>query len=141
MEASIEKAKLDIVRLLMRAQAAHADQLSAFLLHLISSNYVPMRRRAEWSLLTGQNMEYVEANRWPPVSYLKAAAAWEREQAKARQRTQQPRCPGLLLLLSGKLATANLLSADLAKVTATAQPGPHPDANTVLSLILILSRA
>mmetsp|Transcript_76749 Transcript_76749/g.152143 ORF Transcript_76749/g.152143 Transcript_76749/m.152143 type:complete len:771 (-) Transcript_76749:1490-3802(-) len=119
-EASITKARVDIVRLLLRAQAAHAHQLSAFLLHLISTNYVPMRRRAEWPLLTGENLEHVEAHRWPPVSYLTAAAAWEATQAKQRRRTEQPRCPGILKLLScwSAIPSPSGLSADLAKTTA-----------------------
>ena len=73
---------MNLVELLLRAQAHQAGQLAAFMLHLISTNYVPMRRRAEWALLSGENLNHVEAHRWPPLSYLTAAAAWEREQQK-----------------------------------------------------------
>jgi hypothetical protein len=78
----IERAEMNLVKLLLRAQAHQAIQLSSFMLHLVSTNYVPMRRRAEWALLRGDNLAHVEAHRWPPLSYLEAAAAWERKQQK-----------------------------------------------------------
>ena len=37
------------------------------MLHLISTNYVPMRRRSEWALLAGANLQHVQTHRWPPL--------------------------------------------------------------------------
>ena len=68
---SIERAELSLVQLLRHAQTYKAEGLARFMLHLISTNYVPMRRRAaEWALLGDENMRHVEAHRWPPLSYL-----------------------------------------------------------------------
>lgn len=37
-----------------------------------------MSKREEFSLLTGDNLKHVEENQWPPVSYLKQLAEYEK---------------------------------------------------------------
>ena len=43
----IEKADIDVIGLLALAQQCQANQLAAFLLHFVSTNYGPMSKRAE----------------------------------------------------------------------------------------------
>lgn len=43
-----------------------------------------MKKRAEWSKLTGKNLEYMEANQWPPLSYLKELEEYEKKNGTAK---------------------------------------------------------
>ncbi|MNF13765.1 hypothetical protein D3C80_2157260 [compost metagenome] len=38
-----------------------------------------MSKRAEFALLEGDNLAYIEANQWPPKSYLEAMLEYEKE--------------------------------------------------------------
>merc|ERR1712228_19355 len=68
-EQSIERADIDIIDLLIKAQKFNAKQLEKFLLHFICTNYVPMRKKKSYALLKGNNLKYIEKNRWPPKWY------------------------------------------------------------------------
>lgn len=74
----IEKADIDVVGLLHLAEQHNADQLVGFCRHFIASNYQPMSKRPEFSTLEGENLEYIEANQWPPKSYLAELAVYEK---------------------------------------------------------------
>jgi len=63
--------------LLCDAQLHNADQLSGFLLHFISSNYLAFESTERFQHLTGDNLSYVEEHRWPPLSYIKAMEEWK----------------------------------------------------------------
>ena len=78
-EQSIENADLDIIGLLLTAQRHNAKQLEKFLLHFICTNYVPMRKKKEYSLLKGSNLKYIEKNRWPPKWYEDECVKYEKE--------------------------------------------------------------
>ena len=62
-------------------QQHNATQLERWCLHFIASNYLAFVRRPEFGQLKDENIEYVEKNRWPPVSYLKAVEQYEKEMA------------------------------------------------------------
>ncbi|KAK3106574.1 hypothetical protein FSP39_022813 [Pinctada imbricata] len=78
----IEKSDIDVIGLLLNSQLHNADQLAGWCLHFISSNYIAFEKRAEFPLLTGDNKDFVEENRWPPLSYLKEVKEYEEEMAK-----------------------------------------------------------
>jgi len=63
---------------LQASQLCNANQLTAFCLHFVSVNYGPMKKRAEWKNLTGENLDYAEEHQWPPKSYLKELEAYEK---------------------------------------------------------------
>lgn len=42
-----------------------------------------MQERAEFATLQGANKRYVEKHQWPPVSYLKQVAEYERAEGRA----------------------------------------------------------
>jgi len=75
----IANADIDIIGLMLCAQTHNAPQLAQFCLHFISTNYQPMSKRAEFALLEGDNLAYIEANQWPPKSYLEAMLEYEKE--------------------------------------------------------------
>ena len=56
----------------MTSQLHGASQLSAWCLHFISSNYVIFKEKEEFSKLTGDNLDYINQHRWPPLSYEQA---------------------------------------------------------------------
>jgi Rho family protein len=79
--------------LLLTTQLYNAPQLSAWCLHFISSNYLAYHQQDSFSQLTGDNMDYVEQHRWPPVSYEVAMEEYkkkyveeEKEKAEVKQR-------------------------------------------------------
>jgi len=74
----IEKADIDIIGILQIANQCNAKQLKAFCLQFISTNYGPMKKRAEWKNLSKEDRKYVEENKWPPQSYLDAVAEYEK---------------------------------------------------------------
>merc|ERR1712154_83052 len=78
-EQSIEKADLDIIGLLLFSQRHNAKQLEKFLLHFITTNYVPMRKKKEYKLLKGDNLKYIEKHRWPPKWYEDECAKYAEE--------------------------------------------------------------
>jgi Rho family protein len=75
----IENASIDVIGLLHVANAAGADQLRAFCLHFISTNYGPMKKRAEWKTLSKADLQHIEEHKWPPQSYLDAVADYEQQ--------------------------------------------------------------
>jgi Rho family protein len=77
---SILKANIDVVEVLLFAQARNAHQLAKFCLHWLSTNYQAVTQRKDWmKKLEGENLEYVETNQWPPKSYLKELEEYEQE--------------------------------------------------------------
>jgi hypothetical protein len=68
-----------VIGLLLLSQESGATQLEDFCKHFISMNYQPMRKREEWSKLTGKNLEFMETNQWPPLSYLKELKEYEKK--------------------------------------------------------------
>ncbi|KAL4222307.1 hypothetical protein ACF0H5_018345 [Mactra antiquata] len=75
----IEKADIDVIGLLHRAQMYNADQLAKWCLFFIASNYIAFENRSEFPELKGENKTYVEENRWPPVSYLKECEEYDKK--------------------------------------------------------------
>eukprot|EP00731_Ephydatia_muelleri_P009254 Em0004g1592a len=75
----IAQADIDVISLLLTAQLHNANQLSAWCLHFISSNYAEFSSKPEFSLLTGDNLAYVQAHQWPPVSYLEAMEEYRKK--------------------------------------------------------------
>ena len=63
-------------------QVVNATQLSNWCLHFISTNFDAFSRRSEFKELTGNNLEHVTKERWPPVSYLKEAENYAKELEK-----------------------------------------------------------
>jgi Rho family protein len=78
----IVKSDVDVIGLLLTAQAHHAKQLEAFCLHFISTNFRLMQKREEWNLLEGENLKYVTEHQWPPASYWKELEEYEKLIAK-----------------------------------------------------------
>ncbi|CAC5402033.1 RHOBTB1_2 [Mytilus coruscus] len=78
----IEKAEIDVIGLLLTAQAFNANQLAGWCLHFISSNYIAFEKRQDFSKLTGENKDHVEEHRWPPLSYIKEVEVYEAEMQK-----------------------------------------------------------
>jgi len=68
--------------LLLHAQRCNANQLSGFLLHFISSNYLAFESTEQFKSLTGDNLLFVQEHRWPPLSYFKALEEWEEKDKK-----------------------------------------------------------
>jgi len=78
----ITKADIDLIGMLNCAQTHNAKQLAAFLLHFISSNYQPMKKRADFATLSEDNRKYIEENQWPPKPYLLELEAYENATGK-----------------------------------------------------------
>jgi Rho family protein len=79
----IEKADIDVIRLLLFAQKHNANQLAEFCLNFIAKSYGPFSKRPEFALLVGSNKLYVEEHQWPPVSYWEALGKYnEKEREK-----------------------------------------------------------
>lgn len=78
-EQSVEKANIDCIGLLLMSQKHRALQLEAFLLHFISTNYEPMKKRKEFSLIVGKNLDYMNEHRWPPKWYEDQCLEYEQE--------------------------------------------------------------
>jgi Rho family protein len=79
---NIEKSDINVIGLLLNSQLYNAGQLERWCLHFISSNYIAFSRRPEFAQLTGSNLEFIETNRWPPLSYLVAVEQYEKEMKK-----------------------------------------------------------
>ena len=58
-------------------QLHSSKQLEQWCLHFISTNYLAFEKRPDFDKLTGANMEHIEMNRWPPVSYLQEVKEYE----------------------------------------------------------------
>ena len=50
----------------------NSKQLAAWCLHFVASNFIAFQKKSEFKALEGENLEYVNEQRWPPVSYLQA---------------------------------------------------------------------
>ena len=89
--------------LLLSSQLHNATQLSTWCLHFVSSNYVAFDGKEEFNLLTGDNLEHVQAHRWPPLSYERSMEEYRvkylepMEEAESGEENEGGR--GLLLLL------------------------------------------
>jgi len=79
---NISKAEVDVIEMLLFAQQHNALQLAQFCLHFISTNYLPFSKRPEFRKLEGENLNYIETHRWPPVSYLKELEEYENAMKK-----------------------------------------------------------
>jgi len=55
------------------------------LLHFCCTNYVELEKKPEWKDLKRANKDYIEQNRWPPVSYLKELATYEKTSSEAEK--------------------------------------------------------
>ena len=64
---------------LLLLQTFNAKQLTTWCLHFISTNYDSFTRRAEFSQLTGSNLEHCSEHRWPPLSYLNELHEYEQK--------------------------------------------------------------
>ena len=67
------------IGLLLTSQFHNAQQLSAWCLHFISSNYLVYESKEEFSLITGDNLAHVHEHQWPPISYFKAMEEYKKE--------------------------------------------------------------
>jgi len=79
---NISEAEVDVIEMLLFAQQHNALQLAQFCLHFISTNYLPISKRPEFRKLEGENLNYIETHRWPPVSYLKELEEYENAMKK-----------------------------------------------------------
>ncbi|WAR24339.1 RACA-like protein [Mya arenaria] len=59
--------------------AYNASQIANWCLFFIASNYLAFEKRPEFPQLKGDNKNYVEENRWPPLSYLKDVEEYDRK--------------------------------------------------------------
>jgi len=66
-----------MLRLGCVCQLHGAKQLDRWCLHFISTNYLAFEKRPDFNRLIGANMEHVETNRWPPVTYLHEVKEYE----------------------------------------------------------------
>lgn len=58
-------------------QLYNAPQLVRWCLHFISTNYLPLSARPEWSQLSDANLQHIEEHRWPPLEYLEQVKEYE----------------------------------------------------------------
>jgi len=82
-QKAIEKGDINILGLLPMSQMHNAPQLEAFMKHFIATNYLPCSKRVEFEELSEENKEYMKEHQWPPVSYLKAVAEYEKAIGKS----------------------------------------------------------
>jgi cell division control protein 42 len=85
----IAKSQVDVVGMLNLAVATGANQLEAWCLFFIGSNYGPMSQRLEWGELSQSHRRHAEQHQWPPQSYFAetrryavAMKKWESDVAK-----------------------------------------------------------
>jgi hypothetical protein len=76
------------VGLLLTSQLHNASQLSAWCLHFISSNYVVFKDKEEFSQLVGDNVDYINQHRWPPLSYEQAMEEESDESAEDSENSE-----------------------------------------------------
>ena len=77
---SIQHCKLDLPAILNHATAARANQLVDFILHWLSTNYEAVSKRADiMATLSPAHLEHLEANRWPPLTYIQQVEQYERD--------------------------------------------------------------
>jgi len=78
----IAKAPISVVKLLLQAERFQMKQAVSFLRHFVATNYEPMSKTPDFKLLKGANKRWIEANRWPPLSYYKAIEKYKVESKK-----------------------------------------------------------
>lgn len=76
------------IGLLLTSQLHNAQQLSAWCLHFISSNYLVYESKEEFSLITGDNLAHVCEHQWPPISYFKAMEEYKKEYGGEEEREE-----------------------------------------------------
>ncbi len=84
---SIAEAHVDVIGLLHTAQLYNSKQLAAWCLHFVASNFIAFQQRSEFKTLEGDNLKYVDEQRWPPVSYLEALEAHKVKYGKKEDKT------------------------------------------------------
>jgi hypothetical protein len=77
----IKQEDVDLVALLNLASRLNAKQLEAFLRHFFSVNYFAVSQRSDFKSLSKDNLNFVEENQWPPVSYFKQVEKFEKDHA------------------------------------------------------------
>jgi Ras-related C3 botulinum toxin substrate 1 len=86
---SIAHANINVIGLLLLAQRCNANQLADFCSHFISQNYQIMKNRPEFKELSGENLEFIEKNQWPPRSYQAALAEYQKKVADKSQKKKK----------------------------------------------------
>lgn len=79
----------DVIDLLFTSQAHNAKQLSGWCLHFIATNFSVFENCEEFHLVQGENRDYVNEHRWPPLSYIKAQEEYE---MKVKSDRDQSKC-------------------------------------------------
>ncbi|EDO36553.1 predicted protein [Nematostella vectensis] len=67
----------DVINLLNMAQVYNADQLAQWCRHFIASNYSVFESTGDLHLLQGDDVDFVQENRWPPLSYIRELEEYE----------------------------------------------------------------
>ncbi|XP_028660605.1 rho-related BTB domain-containing protein 3 [Erpetoichthys calabaricus] len=70
---------LSIINLLKKAQFHNAEQLSSWLLHFISSNYLIFSQKADFLDLTEEDQDFIEKHRWPSRVYMQDLAKFRQQ--------------------------------------------------------------
>jgi len=81
-ETNIEKSEFDVVGLLDLADNCNEEQLKAFCLHFIASNYGPMSKRKEFERLQGANLKFIEDHQWPGEDFHEKVRQHEKDVAQ-----------------------------------------------------------
>ncbi|XP_067032114.1 rho-related protein racA-like isoform X2 [Acropora muricata] len=79
----------DVIDLLFTSQAHNAKQLSGWCLHFIATNFSVFENCEEFHLVQGENRDYIDEHRWPPLSYIKAQEEYE---MKVKSDRDQSKC-------------------------------------------------
>jgi len=85
----ITKSDFPLVELLLIAKRHNAQQLSEFILHFLYSNYTQVCGRKDFSLLDAEDLEFVEQNQWPPLSYFAKVKRYEKEKKEWEKREKK----------------------------------------------------
>lgn len=85
--ASIAHCTIDLPSILERAYAARANQLVDFILHWLCTNYEAVSKRQDiLDRLAPRHRLHLEANQWPPRSYIEQVERYEEDMAAWRKR-------------------------------------------------------
>ncbi|XP_060077823.1 rho-related protein racA-like [Ylistrum balloti] len=76
---NVGTAEIDVIGILQTSQNINAEQLCSWCLHFISTNYTAFKQRAEFLSLKEENKNYIEENQWPPLSYLREKAEYDKQ--------------------------------------------------------------
>jgi len=86
-QQGIARSTLNPMVLLKLARDCDAEQLATFLRHFIGTNIEALQGKPEFRLINPDDLEQIEAHRWPPLWYLEAVRNYEqsRKPANAEQ--------------------------------------------------------